>query len=442
MSPTNARPKRNPRRAAANKQWSEEHLLTSPKSRLVDLDLVKLLRHPEAWSCLEESEKEEILKLLPDNAHPNPYPPAGDPEAKIPPPPESFLRYSNNWRDGIRQFQLDLQHGRYHPEWQRQAEKAVEERAAGKFDRFKEEEFEEFWGQKQKVDRSLVAGQSSQVKLKMLTDNGVIREGDVLTYSRVFSVSNQKILVEKEARIVNIEGADLTVAVPSGQRVFLSSGAASAISPTSPTNGEKSTLDTQTTEADGQHEDGETNTGSELKVEEVETISHHKRTKDSELPDSKRPRLESQNNSATGNLDLEKVENQTPTESPLAEHEPQCSEPQISTTNGNVGLEDMEVQASTDQPLPKPEINQDSLDTTAAPPTDHAQDAKEIIIPNIRGLNALASRIIEIDGRIKKVPNGNSWKEFRAHRNNQDLGSLWEVRHAWFLRENKKGTSA
>ncbi|RAK79690.1 uncharacterized protein BO72DRAFT_445993 [Aspergillus fijiensis CBS 313.89] len=435
MSSTNARPKRNPRRAAANKQWSEEHLMTSPKSRL------KLLRHPEAWTCLEESEKEEILKLLPDNAHPNPYPQAGDPDAKIPPPPESFLRYSNNWRDGIRQFQLDLQHGRYHPEWQRQAEKAVEERAAGKFDRFKEEEFEEFWGQKQKVDRRLVAGQSSQVKLKMLTDHGVICEGDILKYSRVFSTGNQKVLVEKEARIVKIESADLTVAVPPGQRVFLSSAPDSAIGSMSPINGENSKVDTETTEANERQRAGGTNTGSELKAEKTEAISHHKRASDSELPDSKRQRLESPNTNATDNLGLNNMEDQTPTESSLSEGKPQCSESQTSTTNGNLDPKDMEIQAFTDQPPPKPDSNQDSPNPTAALPTDHAQDAKEIIVSNIQGLNALASKIIEIDGRIKKVPNGNAWKEFRAHRNNQDIGSLWEVRQAWFVRENKKGTS-
>ncbi|RAL08321.1 uncharacterized protein BO97DRAFT_354313, partial [Aspergillus homomorphus CBS 101889] len=388
MSLTNARPKRNPRRAA-NKQWSEEQLMTSTKSQLIHLDLVKLLAHPEAWTCLEENEKEEILKLLPNGAHPNPYPSPDDPEAKIPPPPESFLRYSNNWRDGIRQFQLDLQQGRYDPEWLREAEIAIRERAAGKFDRFKEEEFEEFWGQKQKMDRSLQAGQSSQIKLMDLTDNGVICEGDILKYSRAFAKGSKRVLVEKEARIVKIEGANLTFAVPPGQRVFLSTAPAPTTDATSPNDCERSTNNTETTgitNTNGQHEDGKTILGSGPgpNAQGIEAGSARKRKSDVELPDSKRQCSELQANSATCHLD--------------------------------------------------PEITALTL--------DQPQGVEEIILPNIQGLGALASKITEIDGRITKRPNGNSWKEFRAYRHNQDMGSLWELRQAWFVRENKSRTTA
>lgn len=35
-----SRPKRNPARSAKKDPWSEEELLTSPKSRLIDIDLV------------------------------------------------------------------------------------------------------------------------------------------------------------------------------------------------------------------------------------------------------------------------------------------------------------------------------------------------------------------------------------------------------------------
>lgn len=160
-----------------------------------------LLANPQAWDCLEESEKQEILRLLPDSVHPDPSPPSDDADAKIPPPPQEFLRYSNNWREGIRQFQVELQNGFHDPEWLRQAELAMEERAAGAFDRFKEEEFEEFWGQKQKMDKTLLAGQSSQVKLKTLIDHNVVREGDVWKYSRCFSKGADRVLVEKEARV-------------------------------------------------------------------------------------------------------------------------------------------------------------------------------------------------------------------------------------------------
>lgn len=104
----------------------------------------------------------------------------------------------------MRQFQLDLQGGRYDPEWQRQAAEAMEERAQGKFDKFKEEQFEEFWGQKQKLDHDVIAGESSKVKLGTLVENGVVRVGDVWRYSRVFRRRDEKLLLEKEVRVSDL----------------------------------------------------------------------------------------------------------------------------------------------------------------------------------------------------------------------------------------------
>lgn len=120
---------------------------------------------------------------------------------KIPPLPESFLRYDNPWRDAVRQFQVDLENGRYDPEWIRQADIAVQERANGEFDDFKEREFEEFWGQKQRMDKSLSAGESSQVKLTTLVEQGVVRVGDVWKISRGFNVPGGRLLIEKEAKV-------------------------------------------------------------------------------------------------------------------------------------------------------------------------------------------------------------------------------------------------
>jgi hypothetical protein len=159
--------------------------------------------NPKAWTCLDESEKKEILALLPDHIHPNPDPGPEDPESKIPPLPQPFLRYDNNWRYGVRLFQSDLESGRYDPEWLRQAQQARKDRAEGKFDKFKEEEFEQFWGQKQRLDTRVIAGESSRVKLDTLIRHAVVKVGDIWKYSRVFTRNNKtdKILVEKEAKV-------------------------------------------------------------------------------------------------------------------------------------------------------------------------------------------------------------------------------------------------
>ncbi|KAJ5504883.1 hypothetical protein N7463_007757 [Penicillium fimorum] len=214
---------RTPRRPAARGKWSEEHLLTSERSLLIDFDLVKLLAQPDAWNCLEESDKREILALLPPDVHPEAQASSDDPDAKIPPIPDSFIRYSNNWRDGVRQFQLDLQNGRYDPEWLYQAQKAKEQRENGDFDDFKEREYEQFWGQKQKVIWNAAAGESARVKMGTLIDEGVIQLGDIWKFYYVYGRGPGRIIIEKEVRVCDRDGVKLTFAIPPGERVFLRS---------------------------------------------------------------------------------------------------------------------------------------------------------------------------------------------------------------------------
>lgn len=207
-------------RTAKKDRWSEEFLSTNPKSPVINVDLVvsvtdatlpsgiyakanvaiqKLLAHPDAWTCLDGADKKEIINLLPDHIHPAPDP--DNPDAPIPPIQQEFLRYSNNWRDGVRQYQVDLEQGRYDSKWLRDAAQAMEERADGNFDRWKEEQFEQFWGQKQKLDYAVIAGESSKVKLQTLVEHGCVQVGDVWKYTRSFGKGSGGLLVEKEAKV-------------------------------------------------------------------------------------------------------------------------------------------------------------------------------------------------------------------------------------------------
>ncbi|KAJ5714824.1 uncharacterized protein N7483_012005 [Penicillium malachiteum] len=219
-----APPKKTPRKAASRGKWSEEELLTNDKSALVNADLVKLLASSAAWNCLEEDEKRQVLNLLPADTHPNPDPPTDDPNAKIPPLPDSFVRYSNNWRDGIRQFQLDLENGRYDPQWLRQADEARKQREDGAFDSFKEREYEQFWGQKQKSTNITTAtGEAGKIKLATLIDAGVFHIGDIWRFTYVYGRGADRIYIDKEARIQEIHGPKLTFVMPAGERSFLRS---------------------------------------------------------------------------------------------------------------------------------------------------------------------------------------------------------------------------
>lgn len=71
------------------------------------------------------------------------------------------------------------------------------------------------------------------------------------------------------------------------------------------------------------------------------------------------------------------------------------------------------------------------------PKTPSTPQDELILVANIDGPTALTNRIIEIDGRIEKFRGVNAWKEFRCYRNNQDMGSLWELRQDWYLKHHR-----
>ena len=56
------------------------------------------------------------------------------------------------------------------------------------------------------------------------------------------------------------------------------------------------------------------------------------------------------------------------------------------------------------------------------------------------GPQALEKKILQVDGRIENPPNGNAWKVIRCKRDNQDMGSLWEMREEFYVRQPAKKT--
>lgn len=59
-----------------------------------------------------------------------------------------YLRYHEVFSDDLARFLEQLGDGQLDPAWMAQAAEAMEMRARGDFDAWKEREFEEFWGQK------------------------------------------------------------------------------------------------------------------------------------------------------------------------------------------------------------------------------------------------------------------------------------------------------
>lgn len=150
-----------------------------------------MLAKPETWAHLTKEEIEEVTAHFPEHV------PRND-DGSI---AMDFLRYDNDWRHGVRQWQGDLAAGHLNKDWQQQAATAVQERKAGKFDKFKEDEFEEFWGQKQKQTWNMRAGESAVLKLADLIAAGLFKKGDFWVYSKVFGKGAERVEVVKDCKV-------------------------------------------------------------------------------------------------------------------------------------------------------------------------------------------------------------------------------------------------
>ncbi len=167
-------------------------LTTNEKSPLATEDLYAELSDPKTYEHLTKEDWEELREVLPPSV------PLSSDGYSI---PIDFFKYDADFRRGIREFQEDLSTGRLDPGWQEAAGAAMEERARGDFDSYKENQFEEFWGQKQKLDWKAVAGESAKLKLDVMIQNGVFKEGDYFSYSRVAGRAKARVMVEKECKV-------------------------------------------------------------------------------------------------------------------------------------------------------------------------------------------------------------------------------------------------
>ena len=179
-------------------------LTTNENSPLARENLYAELSNPRTYEHLTKDDWEELREELPPNV------PVSDDGYSI---PMNFFKYDADFRRGIREFQEDLSTGRLDPGWQEAAGEAMEERVRGDFDAYKENQFEEFWGQKQKLDWRAVAGESAKLKLDVMIQNGVFQEGDYFSFSRVAGRGKARTLVEKECKVGLGSEADMRTMV-------------------------------------------------------------------------------------------------------------------------------------------------------------------------------------------------------------------------------------
>ena len=153
------------------------------------------LSNPKTYEGFTKEDWEDLRSTLPDNI---PLNPDGYSIST------NFLKYDPDFRNGVREFQEDLGSGRLDPKWMAAAAEAMEERANGDYDAWKEKEYEEFWGQKQKLSYDALAGESTTLKLDFMIEHGVFRVGDELIYARAIGRGKKRVLLEKECRVTGV----------------------------------------------------------------------------------------------------------------------------------------------------------------------------------------------------------------------------------------------
>ena len=79
-------------------------------------------------------------------------------------------------------------------------------------------------------------------------------------------------------------------------------------------------------------------------------------------------------------------------------------------------------------------INQDNGQEAGRQGLVTCADEEDVVRYTVSNLRMLEDKIVELDGRTPKADrNHNAWKAFRCQRDNQDLGSLIEVRQEHYM---------
>ena len=375
-----------------------------------DMSPQKELSDPATYEGFTKEDWEDLRSILPENV------PVADDGYSI---PFHWLRYDPDFRRGIREFQEDLGAGRLDPKWLAEAAEAMEERANGEFDAFKEKNYEEFWGQKQKLSREALAGESTTLKLEVMIEHGLFRVGDELVFSRAIGKGVDRKLFEKECsvqasiahllgsltngvQIVKLGRKTMTVAIPPGRQKF----SRSLITPKPSPNPKKPLK--------------------RFGANSSKVIS-------ASAQDHNEPAI--LNGDANEETNIE-----SPKEDPLVGNSTSklnAISTESSTHHDILGETAIDAPMEPPQNVSKaPSEAANSLSSLSEPPADPPAD--EPVLHEFNNLKQLNDKIIELDGRLnpkssKEVPAVSPWKLIRVKRNNQDLGTMFEMREEFYV---------
>ncbi|BFZ65025.1 hypothetical protein YB2330_006188 [Saitoella coloradoensis] len=213
--------------------WNTTGLLTDRRSLLLDMDVHNLFT-PQIWDQLPAFAQNECLELLPDIDKIYPAAASDQEEPSDAQLRFDFFHYNSFLSEAIDDFTACLSSGTYAPSFLRSALVTNAARADGLYDSWKASHFESYWGQKQRLDNSALAGDAKGVKLGdvMRGSNGVV--GDVWVYDRIFTSKKGEMRmsgkrktmdtmhVRKEVTLTAIDPLTyaLTFSAPEGQEVY------------------------------------------------------------------------------------------------------------------------------------------------------------------------------------------------------------------------------
>ena len=407
----------------------------------------KYFTRPEAWEILSPEEQQQLRDLLPPYT---PYDAAGRPTFE-------FLRYDTDWRRGVRVFQEDISEGLYEKEWLEAAELAMKERAEGKFDKWKEQQFEEFWGQNTHVDPQTRAQEMAKVTLERMVKDGEFKVGDVWSYSKSMGRGKAKFLLEKDVTIIEIvTQTALKVAIPPGQQkkttsLVLRAGVSHPEQSTEKLNGIEPQLPSQN-HNDLKNDEQPADKDEEMLPAETTTLTTPQITQKSaplessplsELSSASPPSfIDSSAPSPQGRPDTnitEEPETAMTEQSDALKHDHSST---VTTKQYDAAAAEQPADVMVvDEPTPASttEIGQDPQSTTNSGAEDDAP--VEYVVT---ALPMLEWKIIEVDGRIDNWDGrgGNQWRTIRCIRNGQDRGTLWQMKERYGERKGLFSTSS
>lgn len=351
-----------------------------------------------------------------------------------------YLKYDPDWRRFIREYQEDLSAGRYEPSWLREASEAMKERARGEFDIFKETEYEEFWGQKQKLAYTALAGESVNIRLSELLREGVLKVGDELSFRRPYKRDSGSWLVEKEmkvfwlcsewshvlipSQILAIKGVSMTLAVPPGRQRFASLK--------TPIEQAAAGVTNEVPAATPSHKSYKGSSRSEQKSVTVPAKGGRK-TRSCSKAELLRSEtlLKTEIDNAKDTADrIPKDAETLESESPLDRQ----NSPGASTSMLSPAPTESSAENAQSVKLEEDEQSTTLLQKNVAQTDPPASQQEPALILEVNSLNKLEAQITDMDGRMssKDVTARSAWRVIRVKRNNQDLGSLFEMREEYF----------